>query len=39
MAAFFYKHQARHLGTEFTAEVEHALSRGAENPEIGCSQA
>jgi plasmid stabilization system protein ParE len=34
-AAFFYKHQARHLGTEFTAEVEHALSRVAENSEIG----
>jgi toxin ParE1/3/4 len=34
-AALFYKRQARHLGTEFTAEVEYALSRVAENPEIG----
>jgi plasmid stabilization system protein ParE len=36
-AALFYKRQARHLGTEFTVEVEHALSRVAENPEIGSS--
>jgi toxin ParE1/3/4 len=34
-AALFYKRQARHLGMEFTAEVEHALSRVAENPDIG----
>jgi len=34
-AALFYKRQAKHLGTEFTTEVEHALSRVAENPEIG----
>ncbi len=34
-AALFYKRQTRHLGTEFTVEVEYALSRVAENPEIG----
>ncbi|HYW06442.1 MAG TPA: type II toxin-antitoxin system RelE/ParE family toxin [Longimicrobium sp.] len=34
-AAIFYKRQARHLGTKFTSEVEHAFSRVAENPEIG----
>jgi toxin ParE1/3/4 len=34
-AALFYKRQARHLGTEFTAEIERTLSLVAENPEIG----
>ena len=34
-AELFYKRQASHLGTEFTAEIELALSRVAENPEIG----
>lgn len=34
-AALFYKRQAGHLATEFTAEVEYALSRMAENAEIG----
>jgi toxin ParE1/3/4 len=34
-AALFYKRQARSLGAEFTVEVEHALARVAEHPEIG----
>lgn len=34
-AARFYERQAEHLGVEFTAEIEHALSRLAEDPEIG----
>ncbi|HEX2092796.1 MAG TPA: type II toxin-antitoxin system RelE/ParE family toxin [Longimicrobiaceae bacterium] len=33
-AALFYKRQARHLSTEFTAEIERALSRVAEDREI-----
>jgi toxin ParE1/3/4 len=34
-AALFYKRQAKSLGPEFTTEVEHALARVAEHPEIG----
>jgi toxin ParE1/3/4 len=34
-AAHFYQRQSPHLGTKFTAEVEHTFSRVAENPEIG----
>jgi toxin ParE1/3/4 len=34
-AALFYEGEARSLGTEFTAEVEHALSRVADSPDIG----
>lgn len=34
-AALFYKRQASHLGTEFTVEVENALSRVAGSPETG----
>ncbi len=34
-AARYYERQARHLGVEFTVEIEHALSRLADNPEIG----